>query len=202
MKLNINLGEDWKDRVWFTSDWHLGHKNIVGPDVSNWKSGYRDFKSLDQMNDTIINNINSLVMPDHILFNVGDICIRDNPRSWYDRINCNNNYICVGNHDRLSKLKQIPNAIVSDIFKVKFNNEDLRVFMSHYAHRVWDRSHHGAYHIYGHSHNSLADDWGLSLDVGIDSIYAKFGEYRPISYRELENYMKSREIKAVDHHRK
>jgi len=46
------------DRCWLTSDLHLGHKNIVGPKISNWKTGYRTFDSIDQMDSTIIDNIN------------------------------------------------------------------------------------------------------------------------------------------------
>ena len=41
--------------LWFTSDTHYSHKNICRG-VSNWDSGYRDFDSLDEMNDAIIKN--------------------------------------------------------------------------------------------------------------------------------------------------
>ncbi len=41
------------------------------------------------------------------------------------------------------------------------------VVLSHYAFRVWNRSHHGAIHLYGHSHGNLPGD-SQSCDVGVD----------------------------------
>jgi uncharacterized protein len=55
-------------------------------------------------------------------------------------------------------------------------DKDLRVLGSypvvicHYAMRVWNRSHHGAWHRYGHSHGNLPDTpTSLSMDVGVDT---------------------------------
>ncbi len=42
--------------------------------------------------------------------------------------------------------------------------------MNHYAQRVWEHSHHGSWHVYGHSHGSLPDDIkSKSIDVGVDT---------------------------------
>ena len=59
--------------VWLTSDTHLGHKNIVSG-ISGWEAnrGQRKFNTLEEMDDTIINNINKYVKPDDILFHAGD----------------------------------------------------------------------------------------------------------------------------------
>ena len=72
--------------------------------------------------------------------------------------------------------------------------------MSHYAHRVWNKSHHGVMHLYGHSHASIADDWGKSMDVGVDNAYKLLGEYRPFALTEVISILESREIGIVDHH--
>ncbi len=79
------------------------------------------------------------------------------------------------------------------------------IFMSHYAHRVWNRSHKGAIHLYGHSHDSLDRDdteWGKSMDVGVDSTFRMFGEYRPFSLTEVMSIMSKRRILFNDHHSK
>lgn len=76
-----------------------------------------------------------------------------------------------------------------------------KFFLSHYAHRVWDKSHKGVIHLYGHSHATLEDQpWGKSMDVGIDNAYRLFGEYRPFSLDEIVKLMGKREIKILDHH--
>src|SRR5689334_2874552 len=36
--------------------------------------------------------------------------------------------------------------------------------------RIWNRSHHGAWHLYGHSHSKLpAAEGSQSMDVGVDT---------------------------------
>jgi len=71
--------------------------------------------------------------------------------------------------------------------------------MSHYSHRIWLGSHKGIIHLYGHSHGSIPD-YGKSMDVGVDSIYNRIGEYRPISLREVLAFMKEKETYFPDHH--
>jgi calcineurin-like phosphoesterase family protein len=64
--------------------------------------------------------------------------------------------------------------------------------------KVWNKSHHGAWHLYGHSHGSLPDDINsLSFDVGVDS-----HDYKPISYEEVKRIMKKKIFKPLDHHGK
>ena len=48
--------------MWFTADTHYGHKNIVRG-VSSWgnKSGCRDFDTIADMNDAMVDSINACV---------------------------------------------------------------------------------------------------------------------------------------------
>lgn len=75
--------------------------------------------------------------------------------------------------------------------------------MLHYSMRVWNGSHKGFIHLYGHSHSSLEHaPWGKSMDVGVDNAYRLFGEYRPFSLKEVVEMMSKREIEFIDHHDK
>ena len=75
--------------------------------------------------------------------------------------------------------------------------------MSHYAHRIWDKSHHGVCHLYGHSHSSLEHiEWGKSMDVGVDNAFRLFGQYRPFSMEEVTEILDKRPILFIDHHNK
>lgn len=75
------------------------------------------------------------------------------------------------------------------------------VFLSHYAHRVWNKSHHDRIHLYGHSHGSLEDNpWGRSMDVGIDAYYRLFKRYEPFSLKEIIDIMNNRKVLIIDHH--
>lgn len=58
---------------WFTADLHLGHENII-------KYENRPFKSLWQMNETLIKNWNSRVAEDDTVFHVGDFCFKNSSK--------------------------------------------------------------------------------------------------------------------------
>lgn len=61
----------------------------------------------------------------------------------------------------------------------------LVIVMCHYAMRVWDRSHYGAWHLYGHSHGRLPPSEELSMDVGVDT-----HDFRPYSLDEVYAHMR------------
>jgi calcineurin-like phosphoesterase family protein len=67
---------------------------------------------------------------------------------------------------------------------VKINHQKL--ILDHYAMRVWDQSHHGSWHLYGHSHGKLPD-LGLSTDVGVDG-----HNFQPWSFEEVRAYFRSK----------
>lgn len=83
---------------YFTSDLHFCHDKdfIYGP---------RGFKSVEEHDDIIINNINSVVQPDDVLFILGDIMLNNNDKGlkYLNRINCEKVNIIFGNHDTISR---------------------------------------------------------------------------------------------------
>lgn len=187
--------------IYFSSDFHLNHSNIAGPTVSNWDKGYRDFKNVSEMNETILKNINDTVKYDDVLYYLGDFCFKnhkDTP-NWRNRINCQTIHLCKGNHDSHVDKYKDSFASVQDVIYLTI--PPYNFFLSHYAHRVWMGSHKGYIHLYGHSHDTIPDH-GKSMDVGIDVAYRLFGEYRPFSFEEIIQIMNKKEIKFVDGHNK
>ena len=76
-------------KVYFSSDWHLGHNPKW--DVPIWKS--RGFNSADEMTSGIIKSINDTIRFDDILFYGGDFCLNSTEsqfESYLSRITCNN----------------------------------------------------------------------------------------------------------------
>lgn len=70
--------------TWFTGDWHLGHTNII-------RYCNRPFKDVTEMNSSLINNINELVMPNDRIINLGDVAFKGAEEmlpKWLARINC------------------------------------------------------------------------------------------------------------------
>ncbi len=215
-------------RIFFTSDTHYFHKNIAGPKVSKWKSGYRDFEDEKEMSRHIVKIFNEIVAEDDILYHLGDWSFGGIENIWNFRkqLRCKNIHLCYGNHDNhIINNKDIPENQFEESFnwsqysrkeELDFKLQDLfqstqdtievkhrkhKFFMSHYKHAVWPSNNKGVIHLYGHSHSS-AEGWkiGKSMDVGIDNAKKLLGEYKPFSIEEVISIMDKIEIKKVDHH--
>ena len=80
-------------KVFFTSDTHLYHGNII-------RFCNRPFKDVDMMNETIISNWNNTVGQDDIVFHLGDFCLGGSAEwtKMLDRLN-GRIYLIMGNHD-------------------------------------------------------------------------------------------------------
>lgn len=202
--------------IWFTSDTHFGHTNIV-KGVSKWtEGGMRDFKTLEEHNEYLISQFNKYVKKEDVLYHLGDWSFGGIENIWNfrKRLNIEQIHLMFGNHDHhIENNRTLPNVLnprgAKNIFSSTQYVYDNKIgstsfFLSHYAHRIWNKSHHGKIHLYGHSHDSLDKHpnkpWGKSMDVGIDSAKRILGEYRPFHIDEILKIMKKREIYFPDHH--
>lgn len=204
-----------KNNIWMTADTHFMHRNIAGPKVSVWETGYRDFEDEKEMSRQIVKTFNQHVKSDDIVYHISDWSFGGIENIWNFRkqLNCNNIHLITGNHDHhiiKNKLLPIPDRILHAKHMFESVNPDLILeklpgyenytfHLNHYAKRVWYNSNKGGIHLFGHSHGSLPM-FGKSIDVGIDVAYKMFKEYRPFHIDEIINIMKDREIEYPDHH--
>jgi calcineurin-like phosphoesterase family protein len=111
-----------------------------------------------------------------------------------------------GNHDK-ELLKNMESLLDKKLFVNWDKDAEIYIdgqfiVLHHYGKRVWNKSHHGAWQLFGHSHGKLPP-YGKSVDVGVDSpwITGK-AEYRPFSFKELKRYMDNRLPEYADYHGK
>jgi calcineurin-like phosphoesterase family protein len=200
-------------KVWFTSDSHYSHKNICRG-VSDWKDeqgnvrieSTRDFKTLEEMNDTIVNNINKVVEQEDVLIHFGDWSFggEENIKKLRDRIFCKNIYLMIGNHDhhiqKNSDGVQQLFTHVSHLQDFLINNQ--MIVACHYPISLWNKLRRGSWMIHGHIHNkgnARFTGEGKTMDVGMDG----HTEFRPYSFEEVKSLMDKRPIKSTvleDHH--
>lgn len=173
---------------WFSADLHLGHWNIN-------KHCNRGFSSLEEMDTTILKNINKLVRANDRFAIVGDFawwkCSPKQLQDYRSAINCKNVYLIIGNHDEPVLEDLIPLFTKTQhLLEIKVQTPDnpkQRIILSHYAMRVWNQSHRASWHLYGHSHHQLPDDISsLSFDVGIDG--KNYG-FSPINLDQVREIM-------------
>ena len=155
------------------------------------------------MNEQLIKNYNEVVKRGDVVWFLGDFAFMNitQASSILRRLNGQKNLI-LGNHD-----KNIRNKSASFMGKGLLHSihdyreiyvEKQSIVLSHYGMRVWNKHHHGAWMLHGHSHGSLPP-YGRSVDVGVDSTYIT-DEYRPVSFEEVKRFMQTRESVNVDHH--
>lgn len=149
--------------LWFTADTHFGHDKIR-------QHSKRPFQSVGEMDDTIIANWNAVVAPNDVVWHLGDFAFRNaHHPEFYRRQLHGHIHMVWGNHDedtqKLYEKGQVGFASAQDVKYLRYDG--CRLFLSHYAHRVWRNSHHGSFHLYGHSHGMLPD-YHRSMDVGVD----------------------------------
>lgn len=208
MKINLN-----KNNLFFTSDWHLNHKNIC-KNISEWKetSKCRNFDSVEDMNSHIIDSINEQAKENDYIVNLGDFLFNKthNLEHFLNRINCKNIIFIKGNHDNFTEEEKNMFFFYDksiEQLQVVFPNEKgdghykPNFFLSHYPHLSWHKQHRGFIHLHGHSHGNLKLSFGKMLDVGIDNAYKLFKEYRMFSVKEVYKLMENKDVLKTEIHR-
>lgn len=191
---------------WFTSDHHFDHDMVIkyAKRPFHKENGDRD---VFLMNETLVNNHNQVVAPHDTVYFLGDLGLNTTAERIYDIIIRMNGvkYWVPGNHDKtLRKSNKLLSLFewVRDITEIRIPDPTMEksggqlITLCHYAMRVWNKSHYGAWQLYGHSHGSLHEDpHARQLDVGVDC-----WNYFPAAYDEIKLKMAQKNWKPVDHH--
>ena len=167
----------------YTSDLHLGHNNVI--EFEN-----RPFKNLDEMDKSIIQNWNNKVNKGDSVYILGDLSFYKGEKTneILRRLN-GNKYLITGNHDSVFlKDKSFDTSLfvwVKDYEEVKDN--DRRVILFHYPIAVWNSSHHGSYHLYGHIHSNNGTMHPLTFDLGNKAfnVGVDVNDFKPKTLDEL-----------------
>lgn len=85
-------------KTYFTSDWHIGHKNII-------RLGERPFENEGQMSATLIQNYNEVIQDDDLVYFVGDIFWNHQLAPYYVQSLKGHKILILGNHDKGFKEK-------------------------------------------------------------------------------------------------
>jgi calcineurin-like phosphoesterase family protein len=168
------------------------------------------------MTEELIRAWNEVVDEDDDVYHLGDVSLgrADKTVTILNRLN-GNIHLITGNHEKSVLDKEYTRnrfIWIKPYYELKVNtnnpdfsvptrNKEQMIVLSHYSFRVWNKSHHGSWMLYGHSHDSMEKEpWGRSMDVGVDSAYRILGEYRPFNYEEIKKIMDSRTHNPIDHH--
>jgi calcineurin-like phosphoesterase family protein len=166
------------NNIFFTSDQHFSHENVI-------KFCNRPYASSEEMNQALIDNFNRTVGPDDITYFLGDMffCKRGEAMSIMSCLNGRKRLI-LGNHDKVIK----NNKSLQDQFEIIHPDlheetiDGIKVVMCHYPLLSWNKATHGSFMLYGHAHNGIPfDPQYRRMDVGVDA-----HNYAPISWADIK----------------
>lgn len=134
--------------IFYISDWHYGHNNILSFDN-------RPFKTLDEMNNALVERWNSVVKHGDIVYVLGDMfwCDTDTAIPVLDSL-AGNIFLIKGNHDGCHD-KKFTDRFVKVTEYMEISDNDRNVVLSHYPIPCFKNHFYGWYHLYGHVHNSF-----------------------------------------------
>lgn len=214
MKINLNKGQE----VYLTSDTHYNHTNLC-KGTSQWENTrpgqVRNFDKLEEMNNTIVNNINEMVGENDVLIHFGDFSFSsfNSIVEFRNKIVCKNIYLIFGNHDHhiinnkencqslFAWCGYYLNAEIIDSNVEKGQPYTKTKFIcSHFPIASWEEMGRGRVHLHGHTH--LPSHLKLNnraLDVGMDG-----NNLKPYNLKEVMKLMKGQPIGRLilpqDHH--
>ncbi|MFH1685490.1 MAG: metallophosphoesterase [Candidatus Micrarchaeota archaeon] len=176
MKIKFQKSEI--DKLFFTSDLHLNHGNII-------RHCNRPFSGLWEMNDVLIANWNSVVPKDGVVIVAGDL-IWNNPMRYLPQLN-GRIILVFGNHDKASiimarKTHRNFFHLTCDLLDISINDEVRNsITVCHYQMRAWNKSHYNAAQLFGHNHSKNPFcGVGKQLNIGVDG-----NNFFPYTYTQI-----------------
>jgi calcineurin-like phosphoesterase family protein len=199
--MTLNIDKQNKNNIWFTSDTHYFHHNII-------KYSNRPFNNIEEMRDVLVEKWNSVVQKDDIVFHLGDVAMGGKKRASELRdilfsLNGTINLI-KGNHDNYvldSPCRERFNWI-KDYFELSYGHK--KIILQHFPLLTWnnagktdDKNQPASFHLHGHSHSGIdhINATTTRMDVGVDS-----QNYEPRSIESIIDEMNCRVFKSIDHH--
>lgn len=177
---------------WFSSDWHLGHENII-------KTCNRPFASVEEMNASILFNMIEKIQKGDTLYFIGDLAFSsETARKTLEFFRLNRIHFVwiLGNHDhhcQPMKLNSLCREITQNLI-YKNKEKNLQIHLNHFPMRVWHNSYRNSFQLFGHVHTSSPEldfleqpPYGKSLNVNLE-----FHDYLPYSLEEVIEIMKNK----------
>lgn len=181
--------------IWFTSDCHFSHANVI-------KYDKRPFTSAQEMDETLIENWNAEVKANDVVFYLGDLSFdRDFGRTQAIAKQLKGKiHFILGNHDddrvirKLGVFETVSDYINLSVKDLENPRKYQDIMMFHYPILSWDKVHHGAWHLHGHCHQNLVPHEakyyeGKVLDMGCNG-----WDYKPTHYNTIKSIMSTKAV--------
>ncbi len=169
------------EKVWFISDIHFDHANII-------KYCSRPFKSTEEMNTTIGRNWNNTIVPNDVVYFLGDMAFgrgSRKPRWWPQWLNGKITWV-KGSHDHGVRPSSIVDGIEGIVLSYHVVCDGTEFMLVHDAFDATLSGWHG-WIIHGHTHDTRShiDAMRKRVNVSVEVI-----NYKPVSLAKIVRRIK------------
>ena len=181
-------------KVFFTSDLHFGHENVLRFDN-------RPFASVEEMDAELVRRWNEKVGKGDLVYVLGDLIWKSRNGDAHNLIRSLNGQIILikGNHDRFLHNAQAKAALagIKDYDDICVTLEDgsvRRCILSHYFIPFYNGHRHQAIHLHGHSHFTDEADLELKMATELNesgfkneiyNVGCMYWDYAPVTLAEI-----------------
>lgn len=174
------------DNLWFTSDTHFGHENII-------RFCGRPFANVEEMDEELIRRWNETVPEDGIVFHLGDFA-NGGSKLWNDILFQlkGRKHLILGNHD-MKPIRQgymCHFELVTQQMTIQVGGQT--IILNHYPFLCYGGAYRNVWQLFGHVHSGPFSHTGLDhsrlnmlfplqYDVGVDN-----NDFRPISFADVK----------------
>ena len=197
MTKKIDFKYDNGSKIFFVSDTHYGHSNII-------EFCKRPFENVQEMNKKMIENWNNKVPTDGIVFHLGDFSWGGYQQWKQIREQLNGEIILIKGNHCLKNLTPTAHSLFKKVvFQMRIEIEGRKIWLNHFPLLCYSgtyRDFNGLeYNLFGHVHLSNHKErntgrdcdrcfqmlFPTQYDVGVD-----FNEFAPISWKEVDERIK------------
>ena len=194
--------KEYRSGVWFVSDTHFSHKNIVKYNTNRQEILELDINDEDMLQKhdaALIKCWNETVKKNDTVYILGDFSFAspDDIRRILEKLN-GKKHLIIGNHDGgcrgLSNYFESTSQIKEVTFKktvFPFLDENMHCVLCHFPFVAWNRRMHGSVMLHGHTHGSLCninrESEELRVDIGFDG---QLAHGNLVSLEQVYHYMK------------
>jgi len=168
---------------WYTSDTHFGHNNII-------KYSNRPFKTVNEMDAKIIQNLWTKVGPEDDLWILGDFAFGAKSKDStylnkiYEQLPGARKHLVIGNHD-LQPTLNLPWDSITNLSEIQDGPGSLRHTLCHYPMITWNHARNGTFQLFGHVHNNWLGS-NNSINVGVD-----VWDFMPVCFTDITKRARS-----------
>jgi calcineurin-like phosphoesterase family protein len=165
------------------SDTHFGHANII-----KFEPKFRKFMNLQEMDNYMIKQWNSIVKPEDTVYHIGDVAI-GSPVKYIKQLN-GRKILIKGNHDNHVPLQEFIDAGFEDVCAmVKLQRKYILTHCPMHSDELM--YYPGVKNIHGHIHSRLVLTNGNQMDMRYVNVSVEHTKFKPINIDSIDKYQES-----------